>query len=144
MNLAGDAENAAFRQCLRNTRKNKKPCARFPGHRARFFYDDLLEIFSFQRVAASHLFLQGSVLMKVPLFITGLQHAAILDHDAKPARKMKRPQKPLHGRGKHFGRAHLAAKLAKVVFLILSIPNVQHKQFPHLPPLFSYDERPIV
>ncbi len=72
--------------------------------------------------------------MKVSFLITGLQHAAILDHDAKPARKMKRPQKPLHGCGKHFGGAHLAAKLAKVVFLILSIPNVQHKQFPHLPP----------
>jgi hypothetical protein len=99
--------------------KNKKALRRFPGHRARFCYDDLLGLFSYEYVQVQIGFLRPFLrqpsetefrvkaalhsLPEVPLLIAGLQHAAILHHDAKPARKVKRAQKPLHGCGKNLG-----------------------------------------
>jgi hypothetical protein len=63
-------------------------------------------------------------LPEVPLLIAGLQYAAILHHDTKPARKVKRAQKPLHGCGKNLRRAHLAAKLHEISFLIVVFVNI--------------------
>lgn len=55
---------------------------------------------------------------EIAFFITGLQDAAILHHDADPAGKMECPEQALNGCGKNFGGAHLAAKLDEFFLFI--------------------------
>ena len=82
-------------------RPKKKALRRIPGRRARFSYDDLLALFSYECRTASqryllfsfdlspvtrHLLLRSAP--EVALLVAGLQHPSVLDDHADPARKM--------------------------------------------------------
>jgi len=67
-------------------------------------------------------------LAEVALFVAGLQHAPVLQHDADAAGEAQRQQKPFHGCGEYLGSAHLAAKLDKVLFFVAAITSTHGHQ----------------
>jgi len=134
---------------------NKKALRRSPRgaeieRRARFDYDDLLELFSFQSRGS-----RGPVLLNITIFVgqillfprarghlavsavhvialaeitflvARLENASVLHNHAHASGKLQRQQQPLHGCGENFGRPHLAAEFDEALLLI-DVVSVAH------------------
>src|SRR5437762_829201 len=93
-------------------------------HRARWIYDDLLVLFSWQypetSIQSGHqalIFFAG----EVALLVSGFEHATVLHYYAEASTEAHTLQQAHHGAGKHLRLAHLAAKFGEGTLVVLFV-----------------------
>ncbi len=125
--------------------KTQKPCVDFRNagtkRRARFSYDDLLQLFTFSEFLKSCLgslpltLLQSCHLVVYPrtrplsevsFLVARLQYSPVLHHHAQFSRESQRPQQPLHGRRQHLRRLYLPPKFSEVPLFVDVIRRIHH------------------